>query len=133
MAYWQTSKEQRARYKAKCNERAKQRKKNKTKTVVILHKLMSKLLDLMKDSGYNNLTLSEYSGVSPATITRLKRRRKFDTATFSSVVGLARASGYKVEFVRLTPEEDDFFDKRWLKASDFYDKKGDEEGENTGK
>ncbi len=133
MAYWQTTKGQRDRYKAKCNKRAERRKKNKTKTGLILHMLMSRLLNLMKDSGYNNLTLSEYSGISPATITRLRRRRKFDTATFSSVVGLARASGYKVEFVRLAPEEDEFFDKRWLKATDFYSKKGDEEGENTGK
>lgn len=128
-----SSEEERDHRVAQREKRAKLRKNNKSKTLAISRKLVYKLLQLMKNSGHNRLKLSQYSGISPASVSRLTLKRTIDTVPFSSVVGLARASGYKLEFVRLTPEEDDFFDDRWLKASDFYDEKvnkGDEKPQN---
>ena len=117
--------ERRSSRKAQNDKRAKERKVNKSKTLAISRKLIYKMLQLMKNSGHNRLKLAQYSGVSPASVSRLTLRRTTDTIPFSSVVGLARAVGYKIEFVRLRPEEDEFFEDRWLKASDFYNEKGD--------
>ena len=122
-----------ARREAQTKKRAELRAKNRAKTLSLTRASMTKLLKLMKDSGYNRLKLSGYSGVSPASVSRLTLRRNIDSVRFSAVVGLARASGYKIEFVRLSPEEDDFYDDRWLRASDVYGKEGDKGSKNAGK
>ena len=81
---------------------------------VVLNELVTRL----KKTGFNNLRLSGYSGVCPATVGRILKRRKLDSATFIAVVGLARAAGYKLELVRLTEEEDEYYDERTVKLKD---------------
>jgi len=121
------------RRKAKRDNLAKERANNRLKSLTITRKLAAKLLKIVENSGFNRIKLAQYSGVSPASVSRLTLRRHIDTIRFSAVIGLARACGYKIEFVRLSPEEDDFFDDRWLKASEFYSEKSDKQPENPEK
>ncbi|MCD6501934.1 hypothetical protein J7L01_04980 [bacterium] len=99
-------------------KRKELRNKNKEKAIKITEELMSQLIAKMKNCGFNKLTLSGYSGVCPATIGKIMQYHKIDNVTLAAVIGMARATGYKLELVRLSPEEDEYYEDRWIRLSD---------------
>ncbi len=100
------------------------RKQSKAKAIHIAKRLMNSLILKMEKCGFNKLTLSGYSGVCPATIGRIMKYRNIDTVTFTAVIGMARAAGYKLELVHLSPEEDEYYKDRWIKMSEADELKG---------
>jgi len=86
--------------------------------------LMYKLAQMIGDSGYSRLKVSGYSGVCPATVTRIAKRRNPTSVPFYAVVGICRALGYKVVFEKLPPEQDEFINDRWIKATELLKKTG---------
>jgi len=90
--------------------------------------LMFKLAHMIRDSGYSRLKVSGYSGVCPATVTRIAKKRNPTSVPFYSVVGICRALGYKVVFEKLPPEQDEFIEDRWIKATEFLKKNDADEG-----
>jgi len=112
---WREHREARGAQRAK---RAEFRKKSKVKASWMTKKFMESLLSRMKETGFNNLNLAGYSGVCPATVGRIMNGRKLDSASIIAVVGLARAAGYKLELVRLSQEEDEYYDERTIKLSE---------------
>ena len=104
--------------KAQDAKRTELRKQSRGKASAIAKKLMSKLVSKMKETGFSNLKLVGYSGVCPGTLGRLIKRRDLDKATFIAVVGMARAAGYKLELVRLSPQEDEYYGERTVKLSE---------------
>ena len=113
-----TARSARERRETQRGKRSELRKQNKAKAIKMVKSLMHSLVSKMEKCGFNKLTLSGYSGVCPATIGRIMKYRNLDTATFAAVVGMARAAGYKFEFVRLTPQEDEYFNERTVKLSE---------------
>ena len=110
--------ERREAKKARIAKRTELRKQSRGKASAIAKKLMSKLVSKMKETGFSNLKLTGYSGVCPGTLGRLIKRRDLDKATFIAVVGMARAAGYKLELVRLSPQEDEYYGERTVKLSE---------------
>ncbi len=104
--------------KARVAKRTELRKQSRGKASAIAKRLMSELVSKMKATGFSNLKLEGYSGVCGGTIGRLIKRRDLDKATFIAVVGMARAAGYKIQFVRLSSQEDEYYDERTVKLSE---------------
>ena len=111
--------------KAQRAKRTEERAHNRKIVVGRTKGLMSKLAAMMADSGYSRLKISGYSGVCPATVTRIAHRRNPTSVPFSAVVGICRALGYKVTFERLPPEQDEFINDRWIRATELLNKKVD--------
>lgn len=104
--------------KARDAKRIELRKQSRTKASAMAKTLMSRLVSKMKETEFSTLKLTGYSGVCPGTLGRLLKRRDLDKATFIAVVGMARAAGYKLDFVRLSPQEDEYFTERTVKLSE---------------
>ena len=78
--------------------------------------IISSLRAELAECNWSQVKISDFSGIAPTTLTRIKRRRN-DTARFSTIVALARALGYKLVLVPLEQSEDDFYDERWVRKS----------------
>ncbi len=116
-------KARRAKRKQRDEKRLANRKIAKQRVEV----LMRQMAEMIADSGYSRLKISVYSGVCTTTVTRIAKRRNPTSAPFYSIVGLCRALGYKIEFKRLSPDEDEFADDRWVRKSDVLKMKDDTE------
>lgn len=104
--------------KARIAKRTELRKQSRVKASAIAKRLMADLVRKMKGTGFSNLKLAGYSGVCGGTLGRLMKNRDLDKATFIAVVGMARAAGYRIEFVRLSPQEDEYYSERTVKLSE---------------
>jgi len=112
---WQ---EKREAKKARIANRAEFRKKSRAKAVQLAKTFASDLISKLKKTGFNNLKISGYSGVCPATVGRLMKRRKLDSMSLVAAAGLARAAGYQLKLVRIPPERDEYYDERTVKLSE---------------
>jgi len=128
MMHRKSSEERWAARKAAKTKRTEERVRNRKIAVGRAKGLMIKLASMIADSGYSRLKISTYSGACQATVTKIARRYKSTSVPFYTVVGICRALGYKVTFERLPPEQDEFLNDRWIRATELLKKKDEESG-----
>jgi len=90
-----------ARKKAAKDRRAESKKHWESEA----KRLLNQLRGIVPECGLTEKQLSEYSGVVRSSIKRVMNRR-FTSARFDTVVQLLGAAGYRLEIVKLDPNED---------------------------
>jgi len=93
--------------------RAGEPKKTKEKT----KKLLSRLRYYMDKAGLTKTALSDFSGVDPATIIRIKNRRH-PNIRLNTFLAVANACGYEIQFVKKQPKDDEFRSHRLVRLTD---------------
>ncbi len=79
-------------------------------------KILSSLRAELGACNWSQVKITDLSGISQTTLTKIKRRRN-DSVRLTTATALARALGYKLVLVPLEKSEDEFFDERWVKKS----------------
>jgi len=125
---YNSSEDKRNARAAKRKQRDEQRVANRKIAKDQAEKLMREMANMIEESGFSRLKVSVYSGVCATTVTRIAQRRDPTSAPFYSIVGLCRALGYKVVFEKLPPEQDEFIEDRWIKATELLKKNDADEG-----
>ncbi len=76
--------------------------------------IVSKIVREINASIWSQVKIADLSGLAPTTINTMVRGRS-KSASLSTITGLARAMGYKLELVPLDKSEDPYYDERWVK------------------
>ncbi len=108
---WQ---ERDAKRKANKKQHKEIRSANRKKSIAETERLMSYLRSYVRDCGLTQTQLADFSGVDTSTVSQIMRRYHM-AARFNVVVAMARAAGYRIEFIKEHPRRDEFRDERRLK------------------
>ena len=100
-------------------QHADRRKGSRELTETFGKSLQGSLRTLISDCGLSQVQLSDFSGIIPACVSRFMQRYN-PRARFNTIVGLAHAAGYKIEFVPVAPEKDYYRRFRRLKPSSLH-------------
>jgi len=106
--------EEKAKRKANKQRHKEIRDENRKIAIAEAEGLMNYLRSYLQECGLTQTQIADFAGVDTSTVSQIMRHYH-KTARFSIIVALARAAGYRIEFVKLHPRYDEFRDKRRLK------------------